>query len=373
MKKGLLNILNLSIKELRTLFRDKVMLILIVYSFTFAIYIGSTETSTEIKNASIAFVDEDRSMLSTRIIESFYKPRFNTPDIITLDKVDEKMDEGYYTFVVVIPPSFEKDVLSGYTPAVQVNIDATRMSQSGIGAGYIQSIIMQEVSTFLGSSSSSNVISLLSRYKYNPNLDSSWFGAINEVINNIVMLSILLSAAALIREREHGTIEHLMVLPINSIEIMLAKIISVCIIILLCVIFSLIVVVQMILSVPLSGSLTLFIFSTLLILFATTSMGIFIGTVAKNMPQMGMIFILTILPLMMLSGGITPYESMPLIIQYIMYMMPTSHFVDISQAVLFKGADISLVWKDMLSIFLIGLLFFTGTFMIFRRSMDIQK
>lgn len=375
MQRSLRNIYALMIKELRTLFHDKIMLFLIIYSFSFAIYIGGTATSTEIRNASIAFVNEDNSILSNRIISSFYKPRFNTPGVINNNEIDSYMNSGYYTFIVVIPSEFEKNVISGNAPNIQVNIDATRMSQAGIGAGYIQAIINQEISSFLNASGTDSLelVKVINRYKYNPSLESSWFGSINEIISNIVMISILLSAASLIREREHGTIEHLLVMPLNPIEIMLAKVCTASIIVLICVSFSLSLVVEYILNVPLSGSIMLFLFCTFLVLFATTSIGIFIGTISRNMPQMGMIFILTILPLMMLSGTVTPYESMPESIQFLMHLLPISHFVDISQAVLFKGAGITVVYKSMLSMFIIGVVFFIFTFILFKRSLDTQK
>ena len=200
-----------------------------------------------------------------------------------------------------------------------------------------------------------------------------WFGSINEIINNIVMISILLSGAALVREREHGTIEHLLVMPLRAFEIMLSKIFSACLVILVCVTFSLIVVVELILQIPLSGSVPLFLLCTFLVLFATTSMVVFMGTIVKNMPQLGMIFILTILPLMLLSGTISPYESMPLILQDLMKLMPTSHFVDLSQAILFKGAGFSIIWEKMLIIFIIGTVFFTLTLVLFKRSLDSQN
>lgn len=372
MKNNLINIYNLSIKEIRSLWRDRIMLILILYSFTIAIYIGATATSTEIKNASIAFVDEDQTTISNRIISSFYKPRFNIPKIIELSQVDAKMDSGLYTFIITIPSNFEKDILAGNSPSIQVNIDATRMTQAGIGSGYIKQIIAQEIKTYVlrTQEKTSSDIEIVTRYKYNPNLIDSWFGAINEVMNNIIMLSILLSGAALIREREHGTIQHLLVMPLNAVEIMLSKILPVTLIILVCVIFSLIVVVEGILNVPLAGSIPLFLLSTFLVLFSTTSIGIFMGTVAKNMPQLGMIFILTILPLMMLSGNITPFESMPTVVQDIMLFMPSSHFVDISQAILFKGAGFDVVWKSMLSIFIIGVIFFLFALFMFRKSLE---
>ena len=374
MMRTFLNIYNLSIKELKTLFYDKVMVLLVIYSFSFAIYIGGTQTSTELRNASIAFVDSDKSTLSTRIIDSFMKPRFNTPVMISYNDVNANLDSGYYTFIILIPANFEKDVLGGNSPDILANIDATRMTQAGIGSGYIQSIITQEVQTFLKGTYDSTVNpKIVSRYKYNPNLTSMWFGSINEIINNIVMISILLSGAALVREREHGTIEHLMVMPLRAFEIMLSKILSTCLVVLVCVSFSLLVVIELILKIPLSGSVPLYLLCTFLVLFATTSMGVFMGTIVKNMPQLGMIFILTILPLMLLSGSITPYESMPMILQELMKLMPTSHFVDLSQAILFKGAGLSIVWEKMLIIFIIGVVFFVSTLALFKRSLDSQN
>ena len=374
MKRTLLNIFNLVIKELKSLLYDKGMIILIIYVFSVAIYIGGTKTSTELKNGSIAFVDSDKSQLSQRLIDAFYKPRFNTPDIISYYDIDKKMDSGYYTFIVLIPSEFEKDVLSNNVPEIQVNIDATRMTQAGIGASYVRNIINQETQVFLkqGYKNSINP-NLVVRYKYNPNLTAEWFGSINEVINNIVMISILLSAASLVREREHGTIEHLLVMPLKSFEIMISKILAVSIIILIGVSFSLFFIIETLLQIPIIGSIPLFLFATFLVLFATTSIGVFIGTIVQNMPQLGMIFILVVLPMMMLSGGMSPFESMPISIQYLMTLMPTSHFVEIAQSILFRGASFEIVYLKMLNIVVIGLLFFIFTLLIFKKSLGLEK
>ena len=369
-----LNIYNLMIKELKIVVYDKGMFIFIIYVFSVAIYVGGTKASMELKNAPIAFVDSDKSQLSHRLIDAFYKPRFNTPDTISYYDIDEKMDSGYYTFIVLIPSDFEKDVLSSKVPEIQVNIDATRMTQAGIGAAYVKNIISQEIDAFLNKSVENSVNpELIIRYKYNQNLAGEWFGSINEIINNIVMISILLSAASLVREREHGTIEHLMVMPLTSFEIMISKILSVCIIVLLGVCFSIFFVVEAFLEIPISGSIPLYLFSTFLVLFATTSMGVFIGTVVKNMPQLGMVFILTILPLMMLSGTMSPFESMPQILQYLMNLMPTSHFVELSQAILFRDAGFFIVYKQMINIFLIGVVFFISTLFIFKKSLGMDN
>jgi ABC-2 type transport system permease protein len=372
MKRHFLNIFRLGVKELQILWHDKVMVILIAWSFSFAIYVGATSVSMELHHAPIAFVDQDRSALSMRLSDAFYPPHFKMMGVIEQDEIDQGMDSGKFTFVVVIPSGFEKDIINGIIPDLQLNIDATRMTQAGIGAGYIQQIITSEIVNFNQSFTAGEAlpIHLITRMKYNPNLDSIWFGGLMEIINNIAMLSIMLAGAALIREREHGTLEHLLVLPVSATEIMLGKVWSMGLVVLVAVIFSLFVVVKGILGIPLAGSIPLFLLGSTLILFANTSMGIFMGTIARTMPQFGLIFIMTILPIMILSGAVTPFESMPEILQYLMHLVPTSHFVSMSQAILYRGAGFDIVWMDMFWILLIGILFFLFSLSMFKKSLN---
>ena len=145
----LLNILWLGLKEMRSLLSDKVMVVFVIYAFTLAIHVQATGTSSEVNNASIAFVDEDESILSKEIINAFYPPRFKFPDKIPASTVEDMMDKGVYMFVVAIPPSFEHDLRAGRNPSVQVNIDATAMQQAGIGAGYIKNIVQDRVASVL--------------------------------------------------------------------------------------------------------------------------------------------------------------------------------------------------------------------------------
>ncbi|MDM5272223.1 ABC transporter permease [Sulfurovum sp. zt1-1] len=372
MKKRLLNIYRLGIKELQSLWHDKIMAVLIIYTFSFAIYLGATATSSELNKVPIAFIDEDHSALSARIMGAFYKPRFLPPDLVDADKADLGMDKGIYTFVLIIPASFEKEILHGNQPTIQLNIDATRMSQAGIGAGYIQQIIHNEINTFLqGSSVTTQLpIELVTRIKFNPALESTWFGSIMEFIEQISLLSIILSGAALIREREHGTLEHLLVMPLSATEIMLSKVWSMGAVVLVAAALSLEFVIKRILDIPIAGSEGLFLFGAFLMLFSTTSMGIFMGTVARSMPQLGLIIIITILPLQILSGAITPFESMPQALQNVMLLMPTSHFVSMAQAILYRGAGLDVVWVDMFWIFIIGMFFFLFSLSIFKKSLN---
>ena len=365
------NIFRLGIKELQSLWHDKVIFILIVWSFSGGIYVSATSASVEVHNAAIALVDEDRSMLSGRFANAFYRPFFNPPVFVTSSEADAGLDAGIYTFVVDIPEDFEKDLIAGNHPEIQVNIDATRMTQAGIGAGYIQNILYGEMRVFLKQTGNTNALPITqaARMKFNPNLTSTWFGSVMELINSITMLSIILSGASLIREREHGTLEHLLVMPLSATEIMLSKVFAMMLVVLVIAGLSVKFMVSGILGVPIAGSIALFLFGAMLLLFATTSMGIFMGTLSRTMPQLGLLMILVILPLELLSGGVTPYESMPVIIQEIMYAMPTSHYVAMAQAILYRGAGFEVIWPSLVAIAGIAVVFFLLSLALFRKSL----
>lgn len=367
------NILHLGIKELRGLLRDPVLLVLIVYAFTLSIYTASKAMPETLNRAAIAIVDEDQSPVSSRIITAFNPPLFTVPKLISQQEMDSRMDAGLDTFALDIPPNFQRDLLAGKSPTIQLNIDATRMTQAFSGGGYVQSIVSGEVAEFLArhrSASSDYTVGLNLRSRFNQSLNKGWFGSIHNVITSITMLSIVLTGAALIREREHGTIEHLLVMPVTPTEIMISKVWSMGLVVLVASAFSLMVVVQGLLAVPVQGSVGLFIAGAALQLFATTSLGIFLATVAGSMPQFGLLLMMVLLPLQVLSGGITPRESMPEIIQTIMLAAPNTHFMILAQAILFRGAGLDVVWPQFLALLAIGGLLFAfalGRFRAFLR------
>ncbi len=255
--RGLRNIYNLGVKELRSLLGDKAMLALIVFAFTVSVYSSATVMPGSLHLAPIAVADMDKSQLSSRIINAFYRPWFLEPELITADEMDAGLDAGRYTFAINIPPNFQRDVLAGRQPEIQVNVDATRMSQAFTGNGYIQNIITGEVNSFIARYRDNSVlpVELAVRMRFNPNLEQERFGAVMAIINNITMLTIVLTGSALIREREHGTIEHLLVMPVTPFEIMMAKIWSMGLVVLVVSGLSLVLMVQGILQVPIEGSI----------------------------------------------------------------------------------------------------------------------
>ena len=369
------NIFNLGKKELISLRFDMVLIFLIIYGYTALVYMAASDESLELRNASIAIVNEDQSSLSYRIEEALLEPYFLPLENIQISDVDTAMDTGRYTFVVDIPPKFQADVISGKKPDIQVNIDATAMSQAGIGAGYISQIITEETTEFLKGYKyeSTQPAGLNIRVKFNPNLEGSWFSGVMEIINITTLIAILISGAAIIREREHGTIDHLLVMPLTPFEIMTAKFWANGLVILTAILFSLMFVIKLLLNVHIEGSITLFIIGAVLYLFSITSIGIFLATVARSMPQLGLLSILVVFPMLLLSGGYTPLDSMPGIIEIITTLSPTRHFVSFAQSVLFRGADLPMVWQDFAAVAVIGTIFFIGALIRFRKTVAITN
>ena len=364
------NIFRLGLKELRSLAADKVLLGLIVWAFSGAIYEAATGVSQELHNAPVAIVDEDASPLSSRLAGALYPPYFKPPELIRLDQVDAAMNSNQYAFVLVIPPHFQRDLSAGRQPEIQLNIDATLISQAFIGANYISQIVSGEVSEYLTGrrDAATSPIRLTTRARFNPNLTGLWFGGVMEAINNVTMLTIILVGAAFIREREHGTIEHLLVMPLTPFEIMMAKIWANGLAVLIGVTFALTVMVQQVLQVPIAGSVPLFLAAAACYLFSAASIGIFLGTLARSMPQLGLLIILSIIPLMMLSGGVTPRESMPAIVQNIMLAAPATYFVRLAQAILYRGAGFDVIWRDLLAMTGVGAVFFGVALVRFRKA-----
>lgn len=365
------NLLHLTAKELRSLLRDPVLLALIVYAFSAAIYVAATAMPEPLNSAALAIIDEDASPLSARMADAFYPPRFLPPRFITTAEMDARMDGGLDTFALHIPAGFQRDLLAGRSPALQLNVDATRMSQAYIGSAYIQGIVTGELREYLERERrlDSPPVDLALRARFNPELEDRWFGSVMELISNITMLSIILTGAALIREREHGTIEHLLVMPVTPAQIMGSKVLAMGLVVLLAASLSLLVVIQGLLRVPIEGSTTLFLAGAALLLFATTSMGIFLATIARSMPQFGLLMLLVLMPLEILSGGMTPRESMPDLVRWIMLAAPTTHFVALAQAILYRGAGFAIVWPQFLALLLIGAPLFGTSLVWFRRSL----
>ena len=367
---SLSNIFWLGVKDLRTLSKDLMMILFIIYSFGISIYTQSTGAGETVNNASIAIVDEDNSSLSRSIAGLFYPPYFQAAKVISAADIDRGMDNGLYTLVVVIPPHFEADVRKGRDIEVQVNADATAVQQASLGSGYIQNMVSDEVTRYRQEMEQTTGLSsdLVIRRAFNANGTQSWFRAIVGLADQLSMLIIILTGAALLREREHGTIEHLLVMPLTAFEIALAKVWSSGLVIFVGFICSLLLVVEGLLDVPIAGSRGVLLLGTLIYIFATAAIGIFLGTLARTMAQFALLMMMAVMPMMMLSGGMSPIESQPQWVQYVTWFFPSRHYVSFMQAIVYRGAGLDIVWKEFVTVLVMGVTFLVVSLVLFRQS-----
>ncbi|MDO9237510.1 MAG: ABC transporter permease [Aquabacterium sp.] len=368
------NVSRLAMKELRSLFGDAPLMALIFFAFTIAIYSTAKGVKAEVANASVAIIDGDHSALSRRLRDAIRAPYFKAPVDITQQEAGPALDRSDVIFVIDIPPRFEADVLGGRTPAIQVTVDATAMTQAGLGVVYLNQIFLKELLDFFHQKSIESLLPAqpVIHFLFNPNNQSHWFTSVMQIVINVTVLAIILVGAAVIREREHGTIEHLLVMPVRPSEIAMAKILANGGVILLAVMLSLWLVVHLWLQVPLAGSVGLFLLGTSLYLFAVTALGILLATAASSMPQFGLLAAPVYVVLYLLSGAATPVESMPQWIQTIVQVSPTTQFVKLTQSVLYRGAGLDIVWPQLLAVAATGVCFLVIALTRFRSMLARQ-
>ncbi len=369
-----LNVALLSGKELRSLLRDVALMVLVTFFFTAGVYSVAKGVKAEVSNASVAILDGDHSDLSRRLRHAIRPPYFQTPVDIARPDIATALDRGKYIFIIEIPPRFETDVLAGRTPTVQLLVDATAMTQAGLGTADLQEIFNKEVLDWLDirGIESSMPARVDMRLQYNPNAENPWYTSVMQIVTNITLMSIVLVGAAVIREREHGTIEHLLVMPVRASEIATAKILTNGLMILVVALLSLWLVVNRYLGVPIAGSVPFFALGTLIYLFSATSAGVYLATLAPSMPQFGLLAVPIYAIAYLLSGAATPVESMPLWLQSLVHFLPTTQFVSFSQAVLYRAAGPEAVWRQIAGMCVSGALFLALALARFRSMLARQ-
>lgn len=370
MRGSMANILRLGVKELQSLGRDPVLVVLIVWAFSVLVYTVSQAERFEVDRGSVAIVDDDRSALSGAIADAIQPPFFQPPVPVDAGRVDALMDSGRFVFLLEVPPRFEADVLAGRRPTIQIAVDATAMSQAGNGAVFLREIVAREIARFLSADpdATSPPFRVAVRTRFNPNAEAVWYSSAMTVINSITLLSVILCGAALIREREHGTIEHLLVMPVSPVDIMLSKILANGLVIVAAALLSFTGVVGWLMGVPISGSIPLFVLGAVAYQFSVNALGILLATFTTSMQQFGLLVMPILITMNLLSGSKTPLESMPGWLQTLMQAAPSTHFVAFSQSVLFRDAGLAEVWPKLAALVAVGAVFFLAALLRFRQS-----
>ena len=369
------NILALSAKELRSLFSDTVLVVLIVFAFTALVHSAATGINNDVNNASVGVIDADQSVLSHRILDALQQPHFQKPVPVQREEVEELLDKGKLMFVLEFPPNFQRDVEMGREPKVQLLTDATNMAQAGLGQSYIGHIFQNELVDFLKQKDlidEMTPVKSVATLVFNPNATDMWPAAVMEVDNMITMITLVLVGAAVIRERERGTIEHLLVMPVNSAEIVLAKIIANGLVICTIALLSMHFMVGGLLQVPLLGSLTLFALGAGLFMFSIASLAVMLATLAPTMPQYSLLMMPVYIIALMFSGSSSPRSNMPETAQWISEYWPTTQFMTFAQNILLRGAGFEVVWPQMVAMIISGALFLGFALFRFRKMLEQQ-
>ena len=368
------NILTLAGKELRSLLGDPILIILTLYMYT-GVVIAMSQSNTDLKHAAVAVIDEDHSTLSYRIRDAILPPYFQPPVEIARDSADSHMDKGDYTFIIDIPPNYERDILQNRSPQAQLTIDATRMSQGGVGAAYLSQIHNREINRFLGRLDDASLLPIrpVLRTHYNPNSENAYQMPVAALGTASLLLFLLLIGAAVIREREHGTLEHLLVMPVTPPEIMLAKILANGIFILTTSTASLWFIVHITLGIPINGSIPLYIAGSAVYLFSIASLAIMLATLTPTMQQYSLLMLPVFIIMNLFSGAVTSRVNMPDFTRLISEYWPHTQYTIFNQSLIFRGAGLDTLWPQLLAMGVVGALFLGYALLRFRKMLEQQN
>lgn len=366
-------------KELRQLSRDGALIGFFFYAFIIDVYLAGSGTSMQLVNAGLVVHDADQTASSRELIYRFHQPYFRFDGLVDHPKDGiRRLDFGEDVVFLDIPPRFEEMLLGGEATAVQMQIAATHSPQGLSAASYGARIVgefgLQASARAMGLSTDNDlslpVVRSDHRIWYNPNQDESWFMSISELLTITTIFAVLLPAAALVRERERGTVEQLLVSPLTPLQIMFPKIVAMMLVILAGTAVSLFGILHTIFAVPMKGSVLLYFVMTTLYIFTTSGLGLLAATIASNQAQVSLMAILIVAPMILLSGTWTPPEAMPEWLRYLMLLSPLYYFVEISYGIQLKGIGLDILWPSVLSMVLLGGVLFGLGMWRFRKQLE---
>lgn len=363
-------------KEFSELRRDIPILLILLWGFTGTIYSAGHAISMEIRDYPVVVYDMAQSRTSRDLLSRLQKPYFKiVAHLRSEDAVVRYLDQGKASIAIIIPPEFERRINAGEQAQFQILSDGTLSMSATIAGAHIATIASEFGLELLSRTSPMQAGALTAlprvdariRVAYNANLVNAWFSAMLELFNITTMVAALLTAAAMVREKEYGTLEQLLVSPLRPAELFIAKIIPTVIIVPLLALGSLFIILQGVFDVPIRGSILLFYLVSLVYVFAAASLGLAIAVMSRNVAQAMMILLLFLFPMMFLSGAFTPPESMATWMRYASLISPMRYYLDFGYQVLFKGNGIAEIWHDILGIFAVGSVMFGIAVWRFRR------
>ncbi|WDQ18541.1 ABC transporter permease [Rhodopirellula sp. P2] len=366
----------MTIKEYLQLYRDRILIVFMLYAFTLEVFLAGSGVSMQLQNGALQVHDSDHSFASRELIHRFRPPQFSIDgEVLHHGESIEMLDRGEAMMVLDIPPQFQESLLAGETTSVQLQIDTSNPVLGFLATSYGEQIVgqygleaaMQREGIGLNEQAAP-IIHEEHRVWYNANQNDAWFMSVVEMLNVITMFAILLPASAMAREKERGTVEQLLVSPLSTFQMMFPKVLAMTSVILVGTMITIHLILQPFFGVPFRGSLTLFMAVTAIYVFTTAGIGMLLATIARNLAQVGMLTALIFIPMVFLSGAWTPPENMPPVLRAVSAIAPLHHYIDASLGIMLKGSGIGLLWDSILAIALFGAAIYGMSMGYFRRQ-----
>jgi ABC-2 type transport system permease protein len=362
----------LVLKEWRQLLRDTALAGFVVFIFTLDILIAAGAPALDLQAAPIGLIDRDASTASRELTGRLRAPYFDVRAVADDEQqVARALERGQLRAVLIVPHDFERALVRGETAQVQLVVEAADSNLGYLVASYTERILAPLAAEFAAKGAAAHAlpeVRLQARYRFNPALTEAWYSTISELLTMLTVASILLPAAALVREKERGTIEQLLVSPLSPLQIVLAKVLAMAGVVLTGSLVAVGLVMHVLLGVPVAGSAPLFFALVALYAMTASGLGIVAATFARSSGQVGLIVLLLVMPIIMLSGTWNLRESMPGWLQAAIYLSPLRYMVDIAYGVLLKGAGLAAVVKPAALMVLLGLAFLALGTARFRRQ-----
>lgn len=367
----------MTLKELLQFRRDIFLLIVVIYAFSIDIYVAGSGIEMELKQAALTVADYDQSPASRDLIYSFRQPQFKYQGMeMNGDRAMDLLDAGKTMLYMEIPADFNEALLSGRPTQIQLLVDTSNSVLGSLATSYAAQIVagfgiqkaMERLSVGGAMGGSLPMVNSAHRVWFNPNGTDRWFVPINEMLTMITMLSIMLPAAAMVREKERGTVEQLLVSPLTPLEIMLPKVLAMTMVILIGVTLAVFGVLGPVFHIPFRGNMLLFYVLTAIYVFSTAGFGLAISTVVNNLAQVGLMVIMLLSPMLLLSGAFVPPEAMPKILGYLILLSPMHHYIEIVMGIFLKGVGLDVLWPSVAGLLIVGTAVFSFGTWRFRRQ-----
>ena len=353
----------LIVKETRQILRDKQQLFLLMFPPIVQICLYGFALSPDVQNLPLAVVDQCKTYKSRELISALVENRVfkieNLPENWT--GMMKSIEQGKVDAGVVIPPDFDRKISQGHQASIQLILDAVDANTAGIAQGYATQMINIYSNKLSNTPQVRHVQSEVS-YVYNPGLISSWFFVPGVLGLVLTLTGTLVSSVTLIKEKDTGTLEQLLMTPAESWEILLAKIIPLLVMLNGTVLLALFIG-KLMFDLPFRGNFFTYMFVSNIYIFVVISIGIILATISKNQRQAILTSFFFNLPLIQFSGALSPIESMPDFFRYVTFLNPLSYYIRCIRNILLKGVGIEVMWRDILVLACVAalLLYFSAT------------